>query len=57
VVHLSLWVRRAAPLRHARFLNETTERLFLIRRGDSYGFLHITLRDHVARVYGPSRYS
>jgi hypothetical protein len=50
-------MRRAAPLRYARFLNEGVERIFLIRRGDSYGFLHITPRDYIARAYGPDSHS
>jgi NACHT domain len=43
-----------APLRYVRFLNEATERLFLIRHGGSYEFLHVTFRDYMARVHAPN---
>jgi len=49
-----LWQVRAAPLQYVRFLNEANERLFLIRNGGSYEFLHVTFRDYMARVHGPN---
>jgi hypothetical protein len=48
-----LWYRGYAPLSYVGFLDETVERLFLIRRGGSYEFLHITFRDYMARTHGP----
>jgi hypothetical protein len=54
VIRFLLWQVRAAPLQYVRFLNEANERLFLIRNGGSYEFLHVTFRDYMARVHGPN---
>jgi len=54
ITRLFLWWFRLAPLQYVRFLAEATERLFLIRRGGSHGFLHITFRDYMANVHGPN---
>lgn len=43
-----------APLRYVRFLNEATERLFLVRHGGSYEFLHVTFRDYMVAAHGPN---
>jgi hypothetical protein len=56
-VRLLLWWRDLAPLMYVQFLNETVERLFLIRRGGSYEFLHLTFRDYIATNYGPGSQS
>jgi hypothetical protein len=52
--HLFLWRLRLVPLRYVRFLNEATERLFLIRLGGSYEFFHATFRDYMASTCGPN---
>ena len=52
-VRLFLWGLGSAPLRYVRFLNEAAERLFLIRRGGSYEFFHLTFRDYMAETHGP----
>ena len=52
-VRLFLWGLDFAPLRYVPFLNEAAERLFLIRRGGSYEFFHLTFRDYMADAYGP----
>jgi hypothetical protein len=52
ITRLFLKLIRVAPLRYVRFLNEATERLFLIRHGGSYEFLHVTFRDYMARFRG-----
>jgi DNA polymerase III delta prime subunit len=49
---LFLWMERLLPLMAVRFLNEATERLFLIRHGGSYEFLHSTFRDYMAEIHG-----
>ncbi len=43
------------PAAYVRFLNEAVERLFLIRRGGSYEFIHLTFRDYMAAKYGADR--
>ncbi|HEY7334741.1 MAG TPA: NACHT domain-containing protein [Bryobacteraceae bacterium] len=53
VVLLWLRLRGLAPLRYPRFLTEGVERLFLIRRGESFGFFHVTFRDYMAGAHGP----
>jgi hypothetical protein len=54
ITRFFIWLLRVAPLRYVRFLNEATERLFLIRHGGSYEFLHVTFRDYMARVHAPN---
>lgn len=54
-VRLFLWLYGVAPLRYVRLLNEGTERLFLIRRGGSYEFFHLTFRDYLAERHTSSR--
>ncbi len=51
-IRLLLWRLGFVPLRYVSFLNEATERLFLIRRGGSYEFFHLTFRDYMADAYG-----
>jgi hypothetical protein len=51
-IHLAHWLRGFVPLRYTRFLNEAVDRLFLIRRGTAYEFLHLTLRDYMAERHG-----
>jgi predicted lipid-binding transport protein (Tim44 family) len=50
--HLTLRVllalRREAPWRYIRFLDEMAERLFLYKSGGSYIFIHPLLLDHFA---------
>jgi hypothetical protein len=46
-----------APLGYVPFLNEAAQRLFLIRRGGSYEFFHITFRDYMAHAYDPRKRS
>jgi hypothetical protein len=55
ITRFFLWRLQVAPLRYERFLNEATERLFLIRHGGSYEFLHITFRNYMARAHGPEQ--
>jgi len=50
-IRLFLWRQGVVPLRYVRFLNEAVERLFLIRRGGSYEFFHLTFRDFMARAF------
>lgn len=46
-----LCVSRLMPLRAVLFLDECTERLFLIRKGGSYEFFHATFRDYLATLH------
>ena len=43
-----LWCRGVIPWHYARFLDYTTERMFLQRVGGRYRFIHDLLRDHFA---------
>jgi DNA polymerase III delta prime subunit len=47
-----LWRRGVMPAGYVRFLNESVERLFLIRRGGTYEFIHVTFRDYMAARHG-----
>src|SRR5207244_3119167 len=47
-VRALLWRQGDIPAAYVRFLNEAVERLFLIRRGGSYEFIHLTFRDYMA---------
>jgi hypothetical protein len=51
-IRLLLWRYNLAPLPYVRFLNEASDRLFLMRRGGSYEFFHATFRDYMADTYG-----
>jgi hypothetical protein len=53
IVRVSLAWSNFAPLGYVAFLDEAVGRLFLIRRGSSYEFFHITFRDHMAHIHGP----
>lgn len=48
VIRSIVWLEGCAPLRYVRFLDESVERLFLIRRGGAYEFIHLTFRDFIA---------
>ncbi len=49
-VRLILRFRNFAPLRYVRFLREADDRLFLVERGNSYEFIHLTFRDYMATL-------
>jgi DNA polymerase III delta prime subunit len=51
-VRAVLWRRGVTPAAYVRFLNESVERLFLIRRGGTYEFIHVTFRDYMAARHG-----
>jgi DNA polymerase III delta prime subunit len=51
-VRAVLWRRGVMPAKYVRFLNESVERLFLIRRGGTYEFIHVTFRDYMAARHG-----
>jgi hypothetical protein len=50
VLRFVLWASGALPLRCARFLNFATRRRLLQRVGGRYRFIHVLLRDHLARA-------
>jgi DNA polymerase III delta prime subunit len=52
VVRFLLWREGHVPLRYVDFLNEATDRLFLMRRGGTYEFFHLTFRDYMAKAHG-----
>ena len=45
-----LWCSGFIPWRYPRFLDHATERMLLQRVGGRYRFIHILLRDHLARM-------
>jgi hypothetical protein len=45
-----LWCSGFVPWRYPRFLDHATERMFLQRVGGRYRFIHVLLRDHLARM-------
>ncbi|MBW4541647.1 MAG: NACHT domain-containing protein [Myxacorys chilensis ATA2-1-KO14] len=47
-LRLVLFLSRAIPWNYARFLNYSTERMFLQRIGGRYRFIHKLLQDHFA---------
>jgi hypothetical protein len=51
-VRVCLWRRHVMPAAYVRFLNESVERLFLVRAGGTYKFFHLTFRDYMAAKYG-----
>jgi hypothetical protein len=46
--------RGLVPIAFAELLDEAVDRLFLIRSGGSYEFIHLTFRDYMAEAYGPN---
>ena len=50
-LRISLYLRGFAPIAYVAALNEASERLFMIRRGGTYEFMHSTLRDHLAEIH------
>ncbi|MGB3532779.1 MAG: NACHT domain-containing protein [Microcoleaceae cyanobacterium] len=50
-LRLVLWFNRYIPWNYARFLNYSTNRLFLQRVGGGYRFVHDLLRQHFAEKY------
>jgi ribosomal protein L40E len=53
VLRVILWSNGYAPWNYAKFLNYSTNRLFLQRVGGSYRFTHDLLRKHFAKSYTP----
>ncbi|MEP0916941.1 hypothetical protein NC981_08925 [Leptolyngbya sp. DQ-M1] len=49
-LRLVLFFNRSIPWNYARFLNYTTERMFLQRIGGRYRFIHKLLQDHFAQM-------
>lgn len=50
-LRLVLWFNRYIPWNYARFLDYSTDRLFLQRVGGGYRFIHDLLRQHFADKY------
>jgi GTPase SAR1 family protein len=50
-LRLVLWFNRYIPWNYARFLDYSTDRLFLQRVGGGYRFVHDLLRQHFAEKY------
>ncbi len=50
-LRLVLWFNRYIPWNYARFLDYSTDRLFLQRVGGGYRFIHDLLRQHFAEKY------
>lgn len=51
-MRLALSASGVAPLAYVRFLDEAVDRLLLVRRGGTYEFMHVTLRDYMAKCCG-----
>ncbi|MDF5726255.1 MAG: hypothetical protein PUP91_38620, partial [Rhizonema sp. PD37] len=52
ILRIILWFSGYTPWNYAKFLNYSTDRLFLQRVGGSYRFMHDLLRQHFANSYG-----
>jgi len=50
ILRLILWQHGDIPWNYAKFLNYSSERLFLQRIGGSYRFIHDLLREHFAQM-------
>ena len=55
VTRALLWIGHCLPFRVSSFLQEGVDRLFLIRHGGSFEFIHLTFRDYVAGLTDASR--
>lgn len=50
-LRLILCLQGYTPWNYARFLDYATERVFLIKVGGGYIFIHRTLQEHFAQMY------
>ncbi|MEO0970352.1 MAG: hypothetical protein AAFX80_19015, partial [Cyanobacteria bacterium J06639_18] len=50
VLRVILWSSGYIPWNYAKFLNYSTNRLFLQRVGGGYRFIHKMLQDHFAQM-------
>ncbi|NEP90391.1 MAG: hypothetical protein F6K18_28175 [Okeania sp. SIO2C2] len=55
-LRLVLWFNHYIPWNYARFLDYSTERLFLQRVGGGYRFIHDLLRQHFASQYNKNNF-